>query len=146
MKIEENILDDDFHIETRDHYSSAISILEFLSTLGTVYEHKNEYLSDGPRTKTEIEAEVIKIIDKFSRLTISVYINGESNGVHFLHIKISGSLVTEIREEEGIFTNSFHSFYMTSLLPSTRKSAEFDIKKMAKEIEKFINSNKELSL
>lgn len=146
MKIEETVIENDFHVETKDHYGVALEILDFLSSFGDVYEKKNEYLSDGPRTKTEIEADVINLIDKFSRISLYIYIDGEANGSHYLHVSVKGAFVTEIRESEGFFVNAFHSFYMSNLLQPTRKSAEKEISRIVKDLEKFIKSKNELHI
>ena len=112
-------------IQVSDVYTGTTDVANIISRMGAK-EMENLYETDGPGRRTSYVAELVKPMDRNSRLKIIFDAKGDST-LSTLTLDITGEFQTRTIDAEGIMLRTFHEYYMIHVAPFLRKLAEQDM-------------------
>ncbi len=109
-------------IQVGDIYTGTTDISNIVSKLGA-RELQNLYETDGPHKRATYVAELVKVMDRNSRLHVMFTAKGESS-FNTLTLDITAEFQTRTSGMSGLLTKTFHEYYMAHVSPFLRKLAE----------------------
>ncbi len=124
-KIIERFFSRRLFIETSDVYTATTDIAHVISQLG-VKELENLYETDGPSRRTSYVAEMVKHLDRNSRLKITFDAKGDST-LNTLTLDVAAEFQIRRIEEAGIMLKTFHEYYLAHVSPFLRKLAQQEL-------------------
>ncbi len=127
-KIDDAFFSRRIFIQVEDIYTGMTDVANMLSKLGAM-EIQNLYETDGPHKRASYAAELVKTLDRNSRLRLVFSAKGEST-FNTLTLDITAEFQTRMTEGTGIMTKTFHEYYMAHVSPFLRKLAEQELNSM----------------
>ena len=124
-KIVERFFSRRLFIQVSDIYTGTSDIANVVSQLGAK-ESENLYETDGPRKRTSYVAELIKHLDRNSRLKILFDAKGDST-LNTLTLDVIAEFQVRNAETAGVMLKTFNEYYMARVAPFLRKIAEQDL-------------------
>jgi hypothetical protein len=124
-KISETFFSRRLFIQVSDVYTGTSDIANVVSGLGAK-EIENLYETDGPRKRASYVAELVKLLDRNSRLKILFDAKGDST-LNTLTLDIRAEFQTRSISTEGVMMRTFTEYYMTRVAPFLRKLAEQEL-------------------
>lgn len=109
-------------IQVSDVYTGTSDIANIIAILGAK-EIENLYETDGPRRRTSYVSELVKPLDRNSRLKLIFDAKGDDM-FNTLTLDITAEFQTRNIETMGAVTQTFYEYYKAHVLPFMRKLAE----------------------
>jgi len=117
--IQEELVNKSFSLETEDPYYNSIELAKWIRSKGFVVLNEDVVSSSGPRTTSTVKFTLIRKIDHFSSIKITVTCKGDQTA-HRLDINIVSVFETKVEKGEKIFREIFSEFYEKRWLPQVR--------------------------
>jgi hypothetical protein len=112
-------------VDVGDIYAGTVDISNIISSLG-VKEIENLYETDGPNKRTSYVAELIKPLDRNSRLKITFDAKGDDT-LNTLTLDVAAEFQMRLIEVQGIVLLTFHEYYRRHVAPFLRKLAQQEL-------------------
>ncbi|MBI2579727.1 MAG: hypothetical protein HYW27_02390 [Candidatus Aenigmarchaeota archaeon] len=132
MKIDETISEKNVVMEKDDPYGFSMKLMDRMSEFGHVTERRNEYMTDGPEHRSFVEFDVVDVMDDFSRIQVSVFMDSVQKT---LSMRVICSFDVKA-DESGFMSSMLSEYYVENIYPAVRRMSLEKIKA----VEKFIES------
>jgi len=146
-RIEDELFSGTFYYTAADPYILSLELENFAHSLGSVHEKINSLMTTGPRRASNISFTIEKRLDKKTKLSILVTLEGEVGKEYPLSENLRLAIVSifqsKIGPSYGFLERTYDEYYTKKISPKARAMLEIESRHI---IEKLLEKMKKLTI